>query len=112
MSSDPDQSAFKKKLLLFPPLLVAAISLPMALGVVPPNRVYGFRTSASLASPEAWHSSNLWAGATGVALGLAGAFLTHRMLKDRPVSAMIAVTAAGIAVSAAVLSMLAGLLAS
>ncbi|HEX8063239.1 MAG TPA: SdpI family protein [Allosphingosinicella sp.] len=112
MSDDPNLSAFKKKLLLVAPLLIAAVSLPMALGVVPPNRVYGFRTSASLASPEVWYSSNLWAGGTGVALGLAGAFLTYRMLKSRPLSAMTAATATGIALSALFLSSLAGLLAS
>jgi uncharacterized membrane protein len=112
MSGNRDLSAFKKKLLLFPSLLIAAVSLPMAMDLVPPNRVYGFRTAASLASAEVWHESNLWAGRTGVALGLAGAFLTYRMLKNRPVDAVMAASTAAIALFVAIASMTAGMLAS
>lgn len=44
------------------PLLVMAVSVPMLLGMVPPNRIYGFRTSTTLASPEVWYPANRVAG--------------------------------------------------
>jgi uncharacterized membrane protein len=112
MSDHQDLSTFKKGLLLFPSLLIATVSLPMALGVVPPNRLYGFRTPASLASAEAWHNSNFWAGTAGVVLGLAGALLSCRMLKNRPVEPLTAVAAAGLALLAGVGAFAAGMLAS
>jgi uncharacterized membrane protein len=112
MSGDRDLSTFKKKLLLFPSLLIAAVSLPMALGLVPPNRLYGFRTPASLASAEAWRNSNFWAGTAGVVLGVAGALLSYRMLKNRPVDPLTAAAAAGLALLAGFGSMAAGMLTS
>ena len=44
------------------PLLIMAISVPMILGKIPPNRVYGFRTSSTLASPAVWYPANRVAG--------------------------------------------------
>ena len=44
------------------PLIVLAASAPMALGMVPPNRIYGFRTSETLSSPEVWYAANRAAG--------------------------------------------------
>src|SRR6185312_13633927 len=64
-----------KPLSLFP-LLFAMLGLPLALGIVPPNGVYGVRTASTLASPKVWYSANLSAGITAVLLGAAGtAFL-------------------------------------
>ena len=112
MSGGKDLSQFSRKLLAFPPLIIAAISLPMALRLIPPNRIYGFRTAASLASRDVWYTSNFWAGMTGVALGITGAFLIHTMLKRGPLDVARAVLAGGVAVFVALASLAAGLLTS
>ena len=44
------------------PLVVVASSIPMILGKVPPNRIYGFRTARTLSSPEVWYPANRVAG--------------------------------------------------
>jgi len=48
------------------PLVVAAIialvSVPLILGVVPPNRWYGMRTPKTLADRALWFSANRFAG--------------------------------------------------
>jgi len=43
-------------------LIVAALSLPLILGRVRPNPVYGFRTPRTLSSPEIWYPANAYAG--------------------------------------------------
>ena len=45
-----------------PAALIAVLSLPLALGLIPPNRVYGFRTARTLASREVWFRVNRVAG--------------------------------------------------
>ena len=44
------------------PLVILVTSIPMVLGKVPPNRVYGFRTPKTLRSPEIWYPANRAAG--------------------------------------------------
>ena len=44
------------------PLVVLASSIPMILGKVPPNWLYGFRTPKTLSSPEVWYPANRAAG--------------------------------------------------
>ena len=44
------------------PLLILLLSVPMILGKVPPNGVYGFRTPKTLSSPEIWYPANRAAG--------------------------------------------------
>ena len=44
------------------PLVVVASSIPMILGKVPPNWIYGFRTPRTLSSPEVWYPANRVAG--------------------------------------------------
>ncbi len=39
-------------------LLVAALAVPMILGIVPPNQAYGLRTERTLSSPEVWYPAN------------------------------------------------------
>ncbi len=43
-------------------LFIVLISLPLILQLVPPNRVYGFHTERTLASPAVWYRANLVAG--------------------------------------------------
>lgn len=58
-----------------PAALIAAVSVPLAFKLVPPNRVYGVRTSRTLASREAWFRVNRVAGfALLVAAGTAMCF--------------------------------------
>jgi uncharacterized membrane protein len=42
--------------------VIAAVSIPMILGIVPPNRIYGFRTPSTLANRELWYRANTFAG--------------------------------------------------
>jgi uncharacterized membrane protein len=112
MSDDPALAAFKKKLLVLPPLIVALVAFPMALGIVQRNGVYGYRTPASLASDKVWHDANLAAGITGVVLGLAGAILLYALLRRRPVSVALALLSAGVALVVLGMSMAAGALSS
>jgi uncharacterized membrane protein len=45
-----------------PAALIAALSVPLALRLTPPNRVYGFRSSQTLTSREVWFRVNRVAG--------------------------------------------------
>lgn len=38
------------------------VAIPLALGKVPPNVVYGFRTRATLSSEETWYDANAYFG--------------------------------------------------
>jgi hypothetical protein len=51
------------------PALMFVLGIPLALKSVPPNRFYGFRTSATFSSLEVWYKVNF---ATGLALIAAG----------------------------------------
>jgi len=53
------------------PTLQAILGLPMWLGVIPPNRLYGYRTEQSLASADAWYELNQSAGFAMLATALA-----------------------------------------
>lgn len=58
-----------------PTAIIAVLSMPLALKIVPPNRFYGFRTSQTLASREVWFRVNRVAGyALIVAAGTAMCF--------------------------------------
>ena len=63
------------------PGMMALFSLPMAMGIVPPNRFYGFRTGKTLSSPRIWYAANQRAGwllfAAGVISLLWNFWLTH-----------------------------------
>jgi len=45
-----------------PAAIFVAISIPLALGLVPPNRFYGFRTRRAMESRERWFVVNRYAG--------------------------------------------------
>jgi uncharacterized membrane protein len=47
---------------LVPCGIIAVASVPLILGVVPPNDFYGFRTRRTLASSELWFRANRFAG--------------------------------------------------
>ena len=60
---------------LLPCGIIAVASIPLILRIVPPNRVYGFRTRRTLASRALWFRANRFAGcvlliASGVTAGI------------------------------------------
>jgi uncharacterized membrane protein len=57
--------------MLLVPLLIIVLSIPMILGKVPRNSLYGFRTAYTLSSDEVWYRANK---VSGIALLLAGMF--------------------------------------
>jgi SdpI/YfhL protein family len=60
------------------PGLAVVFGIPMALGLVPPNRFYGFRTAKTLSSPEIWYPANRVSGWSLVIAGIAA--LGHNAL--------------------------------
>ena len=52
------------------PLVIVVLSVPMILGTVPPNGVYGFRTPKTLSSEEVWYPANRAAGWFMLAAGV------------------------------------------
>jgi SdpI/YfhL protein family len=48
--------------LLVPCGIIAAVSVPLILKLVPPNGLYGFRTRQTLANPDIWYRANRFAG--------------------------------------------------
>jgi uncharacterized membrane protein len=57
----------------FLPIIMAALALPMVLGMVPPNPIYGFRTPKTLSSTDIWYPANRaggWFMIAGAALAL------------------------------------------
>ena len=44
------------------PIVNILISLPLCLRLIPPNRLYGFRTRKTLSSPEIWYEANYKGG--------------------------------------------------
>ena len=64
----------KKRLLFGLPyglsVFFALLGLPMALGMVEPNPVYGVRTARTMADPVVWQAANTAGGAAMVVLGL------------------------------------------
>ena len=47
---------------LVPCAIIAVVSVPMMFNLVPPNRVYGFRTRRTLADRELWFRANRFLG--------------------------------------------------
>jgi hypothetical protein len=43
-------------------VLLVIISVPLILRLVPPNGVYGFRTGATMSTPEIWYPANAFMG--------------------------------------------------
>jgi SdpI/YfhL protein family len=68
-------------LIVFILCLVAAVffvamGIPCSQGWVPPNRLYGFRTTKTLHDPDVWYPTNRVAGYWGIATGILGAVVS------------------------------------
>jgi uncharacterized membrane protein len=65
-------------------LAFAALGLPLALGSIPPNGIYGFRTAKTLSDPKIWITVNRSMGMDLVIAGLAiviAAFIISSLLR-------------------------------
>jgi hypothetical protein len=43
-------------------LLLAGLSVPLIMGKIPPNWIYGFRVKKTLENPELWYPVNAYSG--------------------------------------------------
>jgi hypothetical protein len=55
---------------LFSGLLLAVLSVPMIMGKIPPNGLYGFRVKKTMENPEIWYPINAYSGKWLLATGL------------------------------------------
>lgn len=51
-------------------LILAGLSVPLILGKIPPNGLYGFRLRGTLENPETWYRVNAYSGRRFLAVGL------------------------------------------
>jgi hypothetical protein len=70
------------------PAVTFVLGLPLAFRWVPPNRLYGFRTSTTYSSLDAWYQINFATGvalvAGGVLTGVAVALLAYGVIALKP----------------------------
>jgi uncharacterized membrane protein len=63
------------------PILIIALAVPLVLGTIPPNGLYGFRTPKTMSSPDIWYPANRVAGWLLVAAGVATFALNFLILQ-------------------------------
>jgi hypothetical protein len=51
-------------------LVLAGISIPLVLGKIPPNGLYGFRVKKTMENPDIWYPVNAYSGKWLLATGL------------------------------------------
>ena len=64
------------------PALLLVLGIPLALKLVPPNRFYGYRTSTTFSSLEAWYQINFATGLALIAAAIVGG-LSVLLLSER-----------------------------
>ena len=52
------------------PVLLIVLAVPLILGIVPRNRIYGVRTRGTLASDDVWYAANRIGGMVLLLAGL------------------------------------------
>ena len=57
----------------FSGLLLAGLSVPLILGKIPPNGLYGFRIPATIENPQLWYKVNAYSGKRLLVVGLGSA---------------------------------------
>lgn len=45
-----------------PALIFAILAIPLFLGIIPPNRLYGLRTAQTLSGERVWYAANRFSG--------------------------------------------------
>jgi uncharacterized membrane protein len=80
------------------PVVIIAVSLPLAFNMVPPNGMWGFRTSRTMSSEAVWYPANRVAG---IALACAGVvwLLAAFLSQSQGRVLIIGLSALGIAVA-------------
>lgn len=68
------------------PLLLAALGLPLALKLIAPNPLYGFRTEATLSSESVWYSANLQTGIALLFFGCLGTIANVYIARSKTLS--------------------------
>jgi uncharacterized membrane protein len=53
-----------KQPFLIPSIIFFILSIPLILGLVPPNRAYGIRTPKTISEPKLWYRVNSFSGWT------------------------------------------------
>jgi hypothetical protein len=51
-------------------LVLAGLSVPLILGKIPPNGLYGFRIPATIENPQLWYKVNTYSGKRLLVVGL------------------------------------------
>ena len=83
------------------PAFLICLAIPMALGLVPPNRFYGFRTPKTMSSPAVWYPANRVSGWCIIAAGLLAIglnfalWITHPDWPDKKLMLWMANTMSG-----------------
>jgi hypothetical protein len=54
-------------------LLLAGLAIPLILGKIPPNGLYGLRVKRTMENPQIWYPANSYAGKWLLSIGLATA---------------------------------------
>lgn len=57
-------------LFLLSGLLLVALSIPMIMGKIPPNGLYGFRVKKTMENPDVWYPVNAFSGKWLLAAGI------------------------------------------
>jgi uncharacterized membrane protein len=63
------------------PGMAVVFGVPMALGLIPPNRFYGYRTRKTFSSVDVWYRANRFSGWSLAIAGIAA--LGHNVLFQR-----------------------------
>jgi uncharacterized membrane protein len=58
-------------------VMLFVVSVPLALNLVPPNGLYGFRIASTLANPETWRRGNVFAGWFFMVAAVIGGAITY-----------------------------------
>ena len=75
MTPDSALDAMGKDIFLLGCAITASVSIPLIAKLVPPNKVYGFRTPETLSNRELWFDANHFAGWAMLDATLASALL-------------------------------------
>ncbi|MFN9574940.1 MAG: SdpI family protein [Gemmatimonadota bacterium] len=76
--------------LLLVGLVLVVLSVPLALSRIPPNPVYGLRTSAACSSRAVWFAANRFVGRLGVAGGALLAIAGFNSGRSSPLGVLLA----------------------
>jgi len=74
------------------PILILVLAIPLLFDKVPRNRWYGFRTSTSLSSDEAWYQSNRVAAkgmCIAAAIWMAASLILPQLIADARQASMV-----------------------